>query len=604
MESTAAAPREGRPSAIDATTVCEAFQTTAQTCADTIALRTKGDAFSCTWAEYAERVERMAAGLAALGVGKGDTVGLMLTNRPEFHVADAAAMHLGATAFSIYNTYTPDQIDFLLQDAGNRVAITEQAFLDRFKAVRGGDHALEHVVVVDGEGGDGVSTLEEVAASGEPDFDFEASWRAVEPDDVLTLIYTSGTTGPPKGVQITHANICELIRSYDQVIGFEEGGRVVSYLPMAHVAERNVSHYLGMLCGFTVTCCPDPREIAQYLPEVHPTWFFGVPRIFEKVKAGLEAMLAGLPEGEQKDGLQGALALSLERVKLIQADAPVPDDMEARYQQIDADVLSNIRAMLGFDQLNAINVGAAPTPPEVIEFFHALGIPLAEIWGMSETTGGGCINPPERIRIGTVGPPAPGIEIKLADDGEVLIRGPVIMAGYRNQPEKTRESFTDDGYLMTGDIGEFDEAGYLKIVDRKKELIIGASGKNMSPANIEAKLKTAGPLIGQAVAIGDARPYNVALLTLDPDALPALAGELGVEADAQALAADERVLERVAAEVEAANEQMARVEQIKKFKLLAEEWAPGGDELTPTMKLKRKPISEKYGDEIEALYSG
>jgi long-subunit acyl-CoA synthetase (AMP-forming) len=277
--------------------------------------------------------------------------------------------------------------------------------------------------------------------------------------------------------------------------------------------------------------------------------------------------------------------------------------MEARFQKIDAEVLVNIRAMLGFDQLNAINVGAAPTPPEVIEFFHALGIPLAEIWGMSETTGGGCINPPERIRIGTVGPPAPGIEIKLADDGEVLIRGPVIMAGYRNQPEKTRESFTDDGYLMTGDIGEFDEAGYLKIVDRKKELIIGASGKNMSPANIEAKLKTAGPLIGQAVAIGDGRPYNVALLTLDPDALPALAGELGAEADAQALAADERVLERVAAQVEAANEQMARVEQIKKFKLLPEEWMPGGDELTPTMKLKRKPIGEKYDDEIEALYA-
>ncbi|HEY6779611.1 MAG TPA: AMP-dependent synthetase/ligase, partial [Thermoleophilaceae bacterium] len=427
----------------------------------------------------------------------------------------------------------------------------------------------------------------------------------VEADDVLTLIYTSGTTGPPKGVQITHANICETVRSYDQIIQFEAGGRVVSYLPMAHVAERNVSHYLGMLLGFSVTCCPDPRTVAQYLPEVHPTWFFGVPRIYEKVKAGLEAMLAGLPAGEQKDSLQGALDLSLERVRLLQADQPVPDELERRWQEIDAQVLSNIRTMLGFDQLEACNVGAAPTPPEVIEFFHALGVPLAELWGMSETTGAGTCNPPERIKIGTVGPPAPGIDIKLAEDGEVLIRGPVIMAGYRNQPEKTRESFTDDGFLMTGDVGEFDADGYLKIVDRKKELIIGAGGKNMSPANIESKLKSAGPLIGQAIAIGDGRPYNVALLTLDPDAVPLLAKELGAEGlSLEQLAADERVIAKVAEEVEQANAQLARVEQIKRFTLLESEWQPGGEELTPTMKLKRKPIAALYADQIEALYSG
>lgn len=603
MEGTTAERRGGRPQAIDARTACEGFQITARSSPDVVALRTKDDAFTCSWAEYAERVEKVAAGLAALGVRRGDTVALMLTNRPEFHIADAAAMHLGAVAFSIYNTYTPEQIAFLLNDAGNAVAITEQGFLDRFKAVRGGDHALEHVVVVDGEGGDGVLTLDEIAASGPEDFDFEAAWRGVEPDDVLTLIYTSGTTGPPKGVQITHANICETVRSYDQIIGFEEGGRVVSYLPMAHVAERNVSHYLGMLCGFTVTCCPDPRAIAEYLPDVHPTWFFGVPRIYEKMKSGLEAMLAGLPEGEQKAGLEGALALSLERVKLVQADEPVPEELEARWAEIDASVLSNIRTMLGFDQLKAINVGAAPTPPEVIEFFHALGIPLAELWGMSETTGAGTCNPPERIKIGTVGPPAPGMDVKLADDGEVLIRGACVMAGYRNQPKKTRETFTDDGFLMTGDIGEFDADGYLRIVDRKKELIIGASGKNMSPANIESKLKSAGPLVGQAIAIGDRRPYNVALLTLDTDALPALAAELGVDADPDVLAADSRVMARVAAEVELANGQMARVEQIKRFKLLGAEWEPGGEELTPTMKLKRKPVAEKYAAEIEALYA-
>jgi long-chain acyl-CoA synthetase len=606
MESSTVERREDRPAALAARTACEAFQITAAGAPERVALRTKDDAVSITWGDYARRVESIARGLAALGVGRGDTVALMLTNRPEFHLADAAAMHLGAVGFSIYNTYTPEQIEFLVGDAGNRVAITEQAFLDRFLAVRGKDNALEHVIVVDGEGGDGVLTLAELEARGaEAELDFEAAWRAVEPDDVLTLIYTSGTTGPPKGVQITHANICETVRSYDRIISFSEGGRVVSYLPMAHVAERNVSHYLGMLLGFTVTCCPDPRAVAQYLPEVRPTWFFGVPRIFEKVKAGLVAMLEGLPEGEQKAGLQGALELSLQRVRLQQAGEPVPEELEARWREIDEQVLSNIRAMLGMDQLEACNVGAAPTPPEVIEFFHALGIPLAELWGMSETTGAGTCNPPERIKIGTVGPPAPGIEIKLAEDGEVLIRGSVIMAGYRNQPDKTRETFTEDGFLMTGDVGEFDADGYLKIVDRKKELIISASGKNMSPANIESKLKAAGPLIGQAIAIGDGRPYNVALLTLDPDALPLLAKELDAEDETlEQLATDERVIARVAEEVELANEHLARVEQIKRFTLLPREWQPGGEELTPTMKLKRKPIAERYAEEIEALYRG
>ena len=226
----------------------------------------------------------------------------------------------------------------------------------------------------------------------------------------------------------------------------------------------------------------------------------------------------------------------------------------------------------------------------MIEFYHALGIPLAELWGMSETTGAGCCNPPERIKIGTVGPPAPDCEIKLAEDGEVLIRGPIVMPGYRNQPDKTAEALDDDGWLHTGDVGEFDDDGYLKIVDRKKELIINAAGKNMSPANIEAKVKSSSPLIGQAVAIGDGRPYNVALIVLDPDMRPMYDSQEKIEAE-------------VAAGVERANEKLARVEQIKKFKILDEDWEPGGEELTPTMKLKRKPIAEKYADQIDALYS-
>ena len=286
--------------------------------------------------------------------------------------------------------------------------------------------------------------------------------------------------------------------------------------------------------------------------------------------------------------------MGLRKVALEQAGEPVPDELAQEHAKADELVLSKIRARLGLDAVESVNVGAAPTPPEVIEFFHALGVPLAELWGMSETTGYGACNPPERIKIGTVGPVAPGVEIKLAeDDGEVLIRGPVITPGYRNQPEMTREAIDEEGWLHTGDVGEFDEDGYLKIVDRKKELIINAGGKNMSPANIEAKVKAASPLIGQAIAIGDGRPYNVALITLDPDVAPPFIERHGREA-AEA---------EVQRGVDAANEQMARVEQIKKFKLLDEEWQPGGDELTPTMKLKRKPITAKYKGEIEALYA-
>src|SRR5215210_3187424 len=583
MESGTAERRTERPSGLDAATMAEAFQTTAAENADQPALRTRDDQVSLSWGEYADKVERLTAGLAGLGLERGQTIGLMLTNRPEFHLFDAAAMHLGATPYSVYNTYTPEQIEYLASDAANKIFVTEQAFLDRVKTVEG----IEHIVVVDGDGGPSIEDVEAAAPDG---FDFEATWKAVEPDDILTLIYTSGTTGPPKGVQITHGNMTATIRSYDKIIGFPLGGRIVSYPPMAHIAERNVSQYLPMACAFGVTCCPNAREVTSYLPEVHPTWFFAVPRIWEKLKAGLEAMLGGLEDEEQKQKIHAALELGLKKVRAEQSGEEVPPELAEAYAKADEELFSNLRAMLGLDALESCNVGAAPTPREVIEFFHALGIPLAELWGMSETTGAGTCNPPERIKIGTVGPPAPDCEIKLADDGEVLIRGPVVMPGYRNQPDKTRETIDEEGWLHTGDIGELDEDSYLTIVDRKKELIINAAGKNMSPANIEAKVKSASPLIGQAIAIGDGRSYNVALITLDPDAKPGYDSREAMEHE-------------VAEGVERANQQLARVEQIKKFKLLDEEWEPGGDELTPTMKLKRKPIAEKYADEIEALYS-
>ena len=387
------------------------------------------------------------------------------------------------------------------------------------------------------------------------------------------------------------------------MIDFPPDGRVISWLPAAHIAERNAHHYLPIVFGLQITCCHDPREVLSYLPEVRPTWFFAVPRIWEKLKAGLETMVAGQPE-ERRAELQAALDAGVRKVRLEQAGEPVPAELAEQVAKADAEIFSGLRAMLGLDRVEAINVGAAPTPIEVLEFFHAIGLPLAELWGMSETCGAGTVNPREKIKLGTVGPAAPKVEIKLDADGEVLVRSDVVMLGYRNLPEKTAEALTDDGWLRTGDIGVLDEDGYLTIVDRKKELIINAAGKNMSPANIEAAIKSVSPLIGQACAIGDRRPYNTALIVLDADFAPMWAAQHGLEGRTlEQLAGEPAVSAAVQEAVEAANSRLARVEQIKKFTIVPGDWLPGEDELTPTMKLKRKPIAAKYEAEIEAMYA-
>jgi long-chain acyl-CoA synthetase len=595
MESSTAARK------VTATTIAEAFRQTVERKPDEVAIRTKGDAFTITWAQLRDRVDALAGGLAHLGLKKGDTVALLFGNRPEFHLCDLAVMMVGGTPFSIYNTYAPNQIEFVVSDAGARILMTEQAYLPQVLEARKDLPDLEHVIVIDGEAPEGCLSLAEAEGSGDA-FDVDASVAQIKAEDVLTLIYTSGTTGPPKGVQLAHSNLLSACEGIDELIEFPEDGRVISWLPSAHVAERNAHHYIPIVYGLQITCCDNPREILQFLPEVRPSWFFAVPRIFEKLKAGLETAIAGMPD-EQRAAAESGLAAAIEKVRLEQRGEPVPEELAAKVAAADEQLFSGWRSMLGLDQVEALNVGAAPTPVEVLEFMHAIGLPLAELWGMSETCGAGTVNPPDKIRIGTVGPPAPGIQIKLDTDGEVLLKGGVVMLGYRNLPDKTAETFTEDGWLRTGDIGEFDEDGYLKIVDRKKELIINAAGKNMSPANIEATLKTASPLIGQAAVIGDRRPFNTALIVLDSDFAPAWAGQQGIEETSlEALAVDERVREAVAAGVEEANQRLARVEQIKKFHIVEGDWLPGGDELTPTMKLKRKPIDQKYASEIEALY--
>ena len=580
----------------------DAFLRTALTHPGSLALRTLDDRVALTWGDVQRRANALAGGLARLGVGRGDPVALMLANRPEFHLADVAAMLLGAVPFSVYQTSSPEQIEYVVGDAGARVAVIERAYFENFMKARQNLPSLEHVVVIDGEGEQGTLRLVELEGA-DPGFDPEPGARRIGKDDLLTLIYTSGTTGPPKGVQLSHRNLLAACRAADSLIRFPEGGRVISWLPSAHIAERMAHHYLPILFAATITTCDNPREIISVLPRVKPNFFFAVPRIWEKVKAGLEARIASLPDA-QRIPAQQAIAAGIEKVRLEQQGRPVPPELAEKAARAETELFSKLRTLLGLDQVLGLNVGAAPTPPQVLEFFHAIGLEVGEVWGMSETCGVGTTNPPGSARIGTVGPPVPGVEIKLAEDGEVLIRGECVMSGYRNLPDKTAEAIDAEGWLHTGDVGEFDAQGYLRIIDRKKELIINAAGKNMSPSNIESTLKAASPLIGQVCVIGDARAYNTALVVLDADYAPAWAESRGLgRRGLEELSRDAAVRAEVQAGVDRANERLSRVEQVKRFTILPSDWLPGGDELTPTMKLKRKPIAEKYKALIEKMYA-
>ena len=600
MESETISPTVGR--AAGGVTLGEALRRTAAEHPDVVAVRLPDDSVSLTWSQLLGRAEDVAGGLAKLGVGRGDTVAIMLGNRPEFHVVDLAAVLLGATPFSIYLTYPPAEIEYLVRDSECRLAIVEQAYMAALLEAREALPELEHVIVVDGAAPQNTIPLTAVEGSN-PDFDVAGALPEAGPDDVVTLIYTSGTTGPPKGVELSHRNVMVGAHDFEQMVDFPPGSRVISWLPAAHIAERMAHHYVPVILAGTITCCPNPRDVVSYLPQIRPTWFFAVPRIWEKLKAGLEAMQAAQPE-EQRRPVQEALDAAVERVRLKQRGEAVPPELEERVARADAQMFSKLREMLGLDQAAAVNVGAAPTPLEVLEFFHGLGIELAELWGMSETCGSGAFNRPGQVKLGTVGPPSPSVEARIAPDGELLVRGECVMRGYRGAADKTAEALDGDGWLHTGDIASIDDDGYVRIVDRKKEIIINSAGKNMSPANIEAAIKSASPLIGQALCIGDRRPYNTALIVLDADYAPQWAARHGIEnARFDDLAGEERVIAAVQEAIERGNQHLSRVEQIKRFTIVPGDWLPGGDELTPTMKLKRVPIAAKYEAEIDAMYS-
>ncbi|WP_446222434.1 AMP-dependent synthetase/ligase [Nocardia sp. IBHARD005] len=581
-------------------TVPAAFQQTAALRPDQIALRTVGGTQEITWAEYATRVRALAAGLAKLGVRHGDAVGIMLTNRPEFNLIDTAALHLGAIPFSVYNTSSTEQIAHVFANAGNKVVITEQSFLD---TIRASGAEIEHTVIVDGTA-EGTVSLAQLESDPAPDFDFDAAWQAVQPGDLATLIYTSGTTGPSKGVELTQSNVIAQVVglvSGPLPVGFDD--RAVSYLPAAHVADRISAHAMSLLTGIQITTVTDPREIAAALPDARPTVFFGVPRVWQKIKAGIENKLAVEPSPVKK-----ALANWAIGVGVAQAKANLAGEssllLGVQHKIADTLVLSKLREALGFAELKVAASGAAPVPPETLEYFLGLGFAVSEVWGMSETAGVGTYTEIGKPRPGSVGRVMDGVELRLDADGEVLIRGPIITPGYRNMPDKTAEAIDDAGWLHTGDIGTLDADGYLRIVDRKKELIISEAGKNIAPSNIENAMKAASSMIGQAVAIGEARAYITALIMLDPDVAALRAKDFGAtDATHAELARRPEIVDEVKQAVLAGNRKLSRVEQIKRFVIVENLWEPGGDELTPKMSLKRTPISNKYAETISELYA-
>ncbi|HEY7627059.1 MAG TPA: AMP-binding protein [Ilumatobacteraceae bacterium] len=558
---------------------------------------------SWTYADYAAMTARAAAGLGKVGLAPGQRIVLMLRNRPDFHWFDLAAEFLRATPVSIYNSSSPEEIQYLVHHAEARIAIVENAtFLERLLRVRAELPDLELIYVVEPPATGCPPGVQPAAVLlDEGTADLSALATAIEPDDLATLIYTSGTTGPPKGVMISHYNVVYTVEALRICFGLDSfaGRRLVSYLPMAHIAERMMSHYQATILGYSVYCCPDANELSRYLKEVHPEIIFGVPRVWEKIYNGINAALAANPENKAKfdEGVGAALA-----IKAAERAGTVTKEQLDTWAFLDAVAFANVRGLVGLDAAVTAVTGAAAIPRSILEWYNAIGVPLSEIYGMSESSGPISWSP-NANRPGYVGQAVPGCEVRLGDDDEVQCHGGNVFKGYFKNPAQTAVTIVDD-WLYTGDIGEFDADGYLRIVDRKKELIITSGGKNISPANLEAALKTI-PLIGQAAAIGDSRKFCSAILVLDPEAAAVWAKSHGrIDATLVELAADPTVRAAVQEGLDEVNRQFAQVEQIKKFTLVGEEWLPDSDVLTPTSKLKRRGVLARYAAEIEAMYAG
>ncbi|WP_368834412.1 long-chain fatty acid--CoA ligase [Mycobacterium intracellulare] len=583
-----------------AATLCDLFDHTVRNHPDAIALSTADGTVSYTYAQYRAAAADVAAALHACGVRRGDVVALMFENRPDFHIVDAAIMHLGAVSCSIYNTSPARDIAYIIRTSGARIAVCEHQFVDRLR-----EAAAQVTVVCIERDVEGTAALSDLPRT--EGFDFDAAWRAVSPDDVLTLIYTSGTTGAPKPVELTHSSMAAEVLLAAEMLDFRVGDRVPSALPMAHAAQRWGTHYSGMAFGLHVVCIDDLGTLASNLVAIQPEIWGTVPRILEKMVAAVQARLGAETDPAKKRLADAAIEVGQRYAAALQqtrADGGEPPQALIDERQKVEPVLAAIRQAMGLANVRWLMVGAAPTAPHIQSYLAGLGLEVVEVWGMSELCAVATINPAGAQKFGTVGKPLREVQITLDDDGEILVRGPIVMRGYRGEPAATAEAFTVDGRLRTGDLGHIDAEGYLSITGRKKEIIVNAAGKNIAPVKVEAAVKAECPLIGSVVAIGDDRPYLTALIVLDPDALSQFAAAAAIPAERpEDLYDHDAVTAAVAQAVERANTQLARVEQIKRYKVLPRFWYAAGAELTPTLKVRRRVIAEKYRSDIDALYA-
>ena len=595
-------------------TVCDALRRTAADSAGEPALsdRVADGWHTLTWAQTREQALELAAGFIALGLDPGERVALMLPNRAAHVLADLGAVHAGGVPVTCYATLAPEQVGFVAGDCAARIAVLDGADqLARWTPVLDGLPGLRKVIVLDSAAcppGELYMTWDDFAALGRdrlaaaPEL-VTGRVAAITPDAPVTLLYTSGTTGNPKGVLITHRSVLYEVAAGRQVGNITDRVRWVSYLPLAHIAERMFTLYIPVSTAGHVHFCPDAKQLVGVVGQVQPTAFFGVPRVWEKIQAGIQALLAAEPDETRRAATAAAMDTGRQYVASCQFGQATPPELEAAFRAANQQVLGPIRALLGLGEAAHVSSAAAPLPPDVAAFFAGLGMKILDVYGMTETTGAFTMNTEAAFRLGTVGQPVPGMEVRIAEDGEVLTRGPLNSPGYLNQPELTAALIDPDGWLHTGDIGRLDEDSFLSVVDRKKELIITAGGENVPPATIE-NLLVSHPLVGQALAYGDRRPYVVALLTLDGEVAPAWAQARGIDVGSlAALAEHPAVLAAVGEAVAAANQQLARVQQVKRWRLLPVEWSAESEELTPTLKLKRRVVHAKYADDIDTLYA-
>ncbi len=573
-----------------------------------------GEWTTLTWRQARDTALRLAAGFAALGLRPGEKVALMLPNRAEHVLADFGALHAGAVPVTFYPTLAPEQVAYMARNCDARIAVLDGAAeLARWQPVLAELPGLTRVIVRDpaacppGEQFLSWDSFLELAEARETGLAGEIAARvaAIRPQDPVTVLYTSGTTGNPKGVVITHASVVYEVVAVTASGNARPHVRWVSYLPLAHIAERMFTLYLAICNGnHTYFCHNASAELTATLGEVKPTAFFGVPRVWEKIQAGIQALLAAEPDQARRAAVAGAMDAGLRWVRSCQYGEQTSPELAAEYAVADAAVLGPVRSLLGLGEAEIVVSASAPLPPETGEFFAGLGLRILDVYGMTETTGAFTTNTMPEFRLGTVGRPVTGTEVRIAGDGEVLTRGPLNTPGYLGLAEQTAELLDADGWLHTGDIGALDDDGFLSVVDRKKELIITAGGENVSPAAVE-NLLIAHPLIGQALAYGDRRPYLVAVLTLDGEVAPAWARARGIDAGSlAALAQHPAVLDEVGEAITAANARLARVQQVKRWRLLPGEWTAESEELTPTLKVRRRVVHAKYADVLDALYAG